>query len=229
MGLFAEAIERDAGFAAAHAMAALCYSQRLRSGFMGDRRAERAEARRLARRAAELGKDDPVALAASGGVLALVVHEVELGAALIAQALTLNPNHAYAWGASAWAHVWLGKAELAIEHAARGMRLSPLDPQRHMMATGTAFDHFIAGRYDEAVSWAERSLVDMPHYQGTLRVLAASHALAGRAAESRSAMNEMRSLDPAMQIGDPMDLVPFRRADDFERYARGLRSAGLPD
>ena len=229
MSSFAKAIEGDPDFAPAYGMAALCYSQRLRGGFMANREAEKAEARRLARRAAELGKDDAVALSAGGGVLALVVHEVEAGAALVDRGLSLNPNHAYGWGASAWIRVWLGEPDLVIEHASRGMRLSPLDPQLHMMETGTAFGHFIAGRYDEAASWAEKSLFEMPHYQGTLRVLAASHALAGRVDEAKAAMGAMRALNPMMRLCDLQELVPFRRSDDFGRYAEGLRRAGLPD
>ena len=228
MRQFAKAIERDPEFASAYGMAAQCYSQRLRGGWMTDRPKERAEARRLAWRAAELSKDDAFALAVSGGVLALVVHEVEAGAKLIDRALALNPNIAFGWGSSAWVRVWLGEPELAIEHALRGMRLSPRDPQIHMMQTGVAFAHFIAANYDLAVSWAERSLCEMPHYQGTLRVLAASHALAGRIDQAQSVMAKMRALNPDMRISDLKDLVPFRRSDDFARYTSGLRLAGLP-
>src|ERR1700752_3214133 len=228
MHLFAKAIERDPDFASAYGMAAQCYSQRLRGGWMNDHLQEKSEARRLAGKAAELGKDDALALALAGGVLALVVHEVEVGAELIDRALGLNPNLAFGWGARAWVRVWLGEPELAIEHALRGIRLSPRDPQLHMMQTGMAFAHFIAGQYDAAVSCAERSLCGMPHYQGTLRVLAASHALAGHQEQAQSAMARMRVLNPAMHISDLVNLVPFRRPDDFARYTEGLRMAGLP-
>jgi TolB-like protein len=125
MHLFAKAIERDPDFASAYGMAAQCYSQRLRAGWMKDHLQEKLEARRLAWHAAELGKDDALALALAGGVLALVVHEVEAGAELIDRALGLNPNLAFGWGASAWVRVWLGEPGLAIEHALRGIRLSP--------------------------------------------------------------------------------------------------------
>ena len=68
----------------------------------------------------------------------------------------------------------------------------------------------------------------MPHYQGTLRVLAASHALAGRIDQAQSVMAKMRALNPDMRISDLKDLVPFRRSDDFARYTSGLHLAGLP-
>ena len=64
---------------------------------MLDRVQETAETARLARRAAELGWDDAVALAWGGFALAYVVHDVEVGAALIDRALLLNPNLAEAY------------------------------------------------------------------------------------------------------------------------------------
>jgi hypothetical protein len=44
-----------------------------------------------------LGKDDAIALADSGWALAYVVHDLELGAALIDRALVLNSNLAEAF------------------------------------------------------------------------------------------------------------------------------------
>jgi TolB-like protein len=64
--LYYKAIELDPDFASAHAMAAYCYAWRKANGWMEDRERETAEAVRLASRAAQLGKDDAVALCRSG-------------------------------------------------------------------------------------------------------------------------------------------------------------------
>ena len=85
--LFNSAIELDPEFASAHGMAALCYAQRKAFGWMSDREREIADAARLARRAMQVGKDDAVALAAGGYVLAFVVHELDTGVAGIERAL----------------------------------------------------------------------------------------------------------------------------------------------
>ncbi len=108
--------------AAAYGMAARCYSQRKASSWVTDRVQEVAEAERLARRAAELGRDDADALCTGGIALAFVAGEPGAGAALIERALMLNPNHAWAWLFSAWTRVWLGEPETAIEHVDRAMR-----------------------------------------------------------------------------------------------------------
>ena len=58
------------------------------------------------------------------------------------RALVLNPNLAGAWYASGWTRLWLGESEVAINHFAHAMRLSPLDPHIIAMQAGTAFASF---------------------------------------------------------------------------------------
>ena len=98
--LFAKAIELDPDFASAHGVAAFCYVVRKINGWTIDRAQEIADAARLAWRAAELGKDDAVALSFGGLALGYVVGDLEGGVALIDRALVLNPNLAVAWYAS---------------------------------------------------------------------------------------------------------------------------------
>ena len=99
--------------------------------------------------------------------------------ALIDRALVLNPNLAAAWIFSGWVKVWLGEPEMAIEREARAMRLSPHDPQIFNMQAATAAAHFFAGRYAEALSWAEMSIREQPDFIPSTVVAAASAALAG--------------------------------------------------
>jgi hypothetical protein len=42
------------------------------------------------------------------------------------------------------------------------MRLSPIDPQRWLFYGGFAFAHFVAGRHEEAIEWADRALHEQP-------------------------------------------------------------------
>jgi TolB-like protein len=227
--LFYRASELDPEFASAYGMAARCYSQRKASGWMVNRVQEVAETERVARRAAELGKNDAVALCTAGIAFAYVVGELDHGAALMDRALALNPNWASAWLFSGWGKVWLGEPEAAIEHVARAMRLSPQDPQIFNAQAATASAHFFAGRYDEASSWAEMAVREQPiHFIATC-VAAASNALAGRLPEAQKAMARLRQLDPDLRMSSLKDLFPIRRSDDFARWAEGMRRAGLPE
>src|SRR5262249_18592333 len=84
--------------------------------------------------------------------------ELNAGAAFIDRALVLNPNLAAAWYYSGFVRVWLGQPDTAIDHIARAMRLSPLDPITRSFRNATAHAHFCAGRYDQASLWAEMVL-----------------------------------------------------------------------
>ncbi len=225
---FYRAIELDPNFASAYGMAARCYVQRKAGGWATDRAHDIAETARLARRAAELGKDDALALCTAGFGLAFVVGDLDDGDAMIDRALALNPNLAWAWLFSGWAKVWLGEPEVAIERAARAMRLSPQDPFVGSMQGAIACAHFFAGRYAEAWSWAETAVRELPNYGFLTCVAAASAALGGRLAEADKAMARLRQLMPEFRISTLKDLFPIQRSEDFTRLADGLRKAGLP-
>ena len=99
-----------------------------------------------------------------------------------------------------------------------------------------AFAHFFAGRYDDASSWAEKALAassprlqEKPGYHPALLIAAASNALAGRLEEARNAIARLRQLNPTPHISNLKNQVPLRRPEDLDRYAEGLRKAGLPD
>ena len=227
--LFCKAIELDPGLACAYGMAAWCCVRRKALGWMNERVQESAEGVRMARQAVHLGGDDPVALCMGGYALAFVAHEFDDAAAFMDRGLAVNPNLARAWMLSAWLRVWRGEPDLALEHLAHAMRLSPLDPNMFGMHGGMAYAHFLAGRYDMAASSAETAMRDNPTFLLAISISAASNALAGRLEPAQRTMSRALECDPNLHASNLRDLAPFRRAEDFARFARGLREAGLPE
>jgi TolB-like protein/Tfp pilus assembly protein PilF len=226
---FARAIQLDPDFATAYGMAARCYSQRKVSGWEIDRAKESAEAERLARRAAALGRDDAVALCAAGMALAYVVGDLDGGAVLIERARPLNPNLAWAGLFSGWVNAWLGQPEIAIERLERAMIMSPHDPHFYNMQAATASAHFVAGHYSDASSWAERAAREQPNHLIAACIVAASAALEGRLKDAQAAMARLRQLDPKLRGADLRHLIPLRRLNDLAQLKEGLHKAGLPD
>jgi adenylate cyclase len=223
------AIELDPNFASAYGMAARTYVRRKAGGWITDRDHEYAEAIRLARRAADLGKNDAVALATAGFALSSIAGDHEKGKILTDQALALNPNLAWAWMFGGWARLWLGEAEAAIERFSRALRLSPNDPDSFGMYYTTALAHFFTGRYNEAVSWADRAAAEKPDIVLPVIVAAASNALVGQDEWAKRAMSQVRRIDPTLRMSNFKDLFPIQRSADFERLSEGLRKAGLPE
>jgi TolB-like protein len=227
--LFRQAISLDPEFASAHAMAAWCHCLRKISGWITDQSKEFAEGVRLARLAVELGQDDAVALTRAGHTLAHLADDLEGAIALIDKALLLNPNLAAAWFLGGFVRAELGDPEAAIEFFTRAMRFSPLDPEMYRMQAGMAMSHLFAGRFDLALSWAERSFRQLPSSKFVVLIIIASQALAGRMEQAREAVDHLRSLDPAFRISMIYSWIPIRRADHRAMFANGLRLAGLPE
>lgn len=227
---FYRAIDLDPDFAAAYGMAARCYSQRKMSGWMEDSTYEITEAGRLARRAANLGDDNAVALATASIALTFVVRDLDQGRELADRATAIDPNMAWAWLFSGWARVWVGEPETAREHFEHALRLNPQDPHRSNMFAGMALAHFFSGQNEEALKWAERSVRERSGVIVAAAVLAASAALAGNETRAREALDQLRLAASSPSIADLFKTYPpLRRSEDKARLAAGLRKAGLPE
>ena len=198
-------------------------------GWRTDAAEEKAETRRLARRAIELDKDDPSVLARAGHALAFVVGEVEEGADLVSRAINLDPNQAIARNWMGWIHLWLGEIDAAIEQFQVALRLSPLDPSIFTAHSGMAWAHFIAGRNEEASSWAATTVRRQPNFLAGHRIMMACHAMSGHVEEAREDVHARTATGPTLRISRIKDVATFRRAEDIERLAQAFRIAGMPE
>jgi TolB-like protein len=226
---FYQAIELDPEFARPYALAAGCYLMRKANDWIIDRAAEAAETGRLARLAADLGRNDAVALAWSAHALAYVVGDIKTGIALVDRALLLNANLAVAWQRSGWLRIYAGDCELAIEHLNRAKRLNPLDPLMHLAHSATAFGYFLLGDIDEASAWAERALHLRSNWPPALRVLAMSNALAGREQATRQAMTGLALVQPRLRISNLHEQIFLHRPEHMAKCIEAMRKAGLPE
>jgi TolB-like protein len=229
LGLLHRAIELDPEFASAHGASAWCYYLRRVNGWTTDPEQDIVEVIRLAGMVAELGKDDSAALSYAGLSLGHVASEAEAGIALANRALVLNRNLAAAWYASGSLGVLRGDLDDAIDHLARAMRLSPLDPQTYFTLSYTALAHFFAGRHNDAWPLAERACQEQQNFLLSLRVAAASNASAGRLNEARGFVARALQLDPELRISNLNRRIGPLAPDRFGKYAEALRMAGVPE
>jgi hypothetical protein len=109
------------------------------------------------------------------------------------------------------------------------MRLSPQDPQSFAMQSVVALGHFLAGRNDEAYACADAALREMPIFPLAAGVAAASAACSGRGAEAAIAVRRLTRIDPTLGMANLSAWLSFQRPEDAERWAEGLRQAGLPE
>jgi tetratricopeptide (TPR) repeat protein len=145
------------------------------------------------------------------------------------RAIVLNPNLAWAWLFSGLVRIWRGEPEAAIERLGRALRLNPNDPHSYSVYLNMAEAHLFVGRYDEAVSWAQRAVEEKPEFPFASIVAAACYALAGRTAEGEKAIRVLQQLDPKLRVSNFNKRFPDRPTQYVSKIAEGLRLAGLPE
>jgi adenylate cyclase len=224
-----QAIELDPEFATAYAMAAWYHARSNVNGWTVDHQKNAAEAERLVKRATILANDDANVFSLSGIALAFAAFDVEGGADLVDQAITLNPNLAWGWNYSGWIRLHLGHWEIALKHIAHAMRLSPLDALKYNMQAGMAFANFLGGHFDEAATWVERALRAKPNYLPSIRIAVVNNVWRGQIEEAKRLMLTLRELDPKLRLSNLKARIPLRNPTDFARYEEGMRQAGLPN
>jgi TolB-like protein/class 3 adenylate cyclase/tetratricopeptide (TPR) repeat protein len=227
LDLFSKASALDPDFASAHGMAMICYANRL--GYYGtvkELAREQSEVTRLWQMVARVGNDDGRALASAGWAVAYVLRDLSSAKELIDRAVELNPNLASARLYSGWINLWLGYPELAIEQINRAHRLDPVSFTFSAMAHAC----FFLDRYEEALDQAQHMLRRSPDNSVGFRIGAASAALAGHSDIAHQLAARLQAADPAFSVSRlEKYLGPYKRHDFVEKYAKGLRLAGIPE
>jgi adenylate cyclase len=210
-------------YALPHALIASCYAALYVAGANTDFEADRHKAIDFARRAVELGKDDPEVLARAS--FALGNFGDREGASFLAErSINLNPNLAYGWWMVGSIALYAGNAERALECLARALRLSPIDQLGPLASSAIAY--LLTDRYDQAYLCAERAYQENPDSSGAMRVLAMSAALAGH--RSRAHMVFQRFAPSASKHLARMKLL-FINSRDYEKVAEAIRLASEPE
>jgi tetratricopeptide (TPR) repeat protein len=221
LALFAQARRLDRTFGSALALESVAHAALLTYHWADDHEQTAAAAMTAAEASLALGDDDPWAHTALGYACSFGGDRPRAIAAF-ERAIELNPSLALA-------HQGLS-GMLSAEHPdeavrvmEKGIRLSPRDPQMHLLVHQLAVAHFMAGRWVDAVAHDEDSLrlrADQPH---VYRILAAAYGYLGRNVEALDALAKMRRLAPQFS------LAHFRRINSeaiVTRVLEGWQRAG---
>jgi tetratricopeptide (TPR) repeat protein len=229
VALVRRALIIDPGYAPAAGLGAWCILLANVQGWLAPEQRQPEEAVRLARRALDIGRDDPDCLWMAAFTLMFVNGEHATAASIVDRALSLNPNSAQAWATCGWIHAFSGRAGPGIEAFERAIRLSPRDPLAFIFRGGLAFAHMIAGRYEEGLAHARQGLIEQPRSIALLRIKAGLCGLAGRIEEGREAIERLLELYPGMTMDYMKSASIYIQPEPRAIYAEGLRKAGLPE
>jgi TolB-like protein/Flp pilus assembly protein TadD len=226
IAMLKQAIERYPNYAPAHSMLAFMM---LVPGYLGWVDGEREpvvkQAAALAARAAELDNSDPWAYLALGYVN-YTMRRTDEAVDEFQRAIDLNPNFAVAYGYLGVALALGGRSDQAIPRLEQAIRMSPHDPQNAAFNMAIACAHYLAGRYNEAVSFGRKALQERHGWTGAHRIYIASLAQAGQIDEARAELQRLRELQPNISIAWIEQNVPYT-PDQMPKFLEGMRKAGL--
>ena len=226
--LLRRALALDPAYAPAAGLFAWCRVLQKTNNAITDQEIE--EGVGLARNAIDFGNDDADALWMGGWGLLMLAGERDAGLSAMQRAVALNPNCGYAWNFLGWSYAYYNESAPATEALLQAMRLSPFDPQSWMFAGGFAHARFAAGRYEEAIEFADRAVHVQPRATAVLTVRIAAYGNLDRLEQGRECVKRLRQSDMWPRI------VAFRKVAEkmlspevLARYLEGLRNAGLPE
>ena len=184
---------------------------------------ERPESLQLAERAVALDPNDAGNHWVLGYLLAFERRWAE-SESEFAAALELDPNHADTFAMQAEVVMWRGNAAEAKELVGKAFRLNPQPAGWYFWILGLV--SYAAGHYQAA---AEALRHDATYRSGSRRILAASLAQLGKAAEARREAELFMANNPRFSILRWAAAQPSHDQAVLDHFIEGYRKAGLPD
>jgi adenylate cyclase len=227
LALLDSAIAIDPQYAEAHGVAAFCRQQRYLWG--GHDPEDREAALRHAEAVAAVRTDDAGSLAFAAMSLSALDGQHEAAMTMLIRALDIAPNSALALTCRSLVEMILGRPEESALHAARSLRLSPLDPLRHIPECALAVARLAAGDTEAALRHARRAVESLPVFTPGLTTLALCLAEAGRTADAVDVVDRILAIAPDTRVSNLHERFLVANGVGFDRVAAAMRVAGLPE
>lgn len=228
----AQCAQRAPGAAAPLSMLAKWHLMRFMKDDAVDRRAEAVRAQAFAERALRADRGQAIALYVDGLVAMLGRADLAFAQASYEAALAADPQEPCVWTALSGLYAARDDGPAAVAAARRAIALSPLDPLRFVADTQLALALTLVDDFGGAIAAAQRSIRLHRALPASHRVLAVAHALDGDLEAARTAVANLRTLQPGLTLGTLAARYPGRTTRAPRHLARhldALRAAGLPD
>jgi TolB-like protein len=141
--------------------------------------------------------------------------------------LRLNPNFAFARSLYGLVLSYCGRWEESTEAASRALRLNPRDPLAPVFNGVAAYTEYVRRNYSQAIKLARDAIRQRFDFVGAHRVLVAAAGMTGDIDLARSAVQDLRRVDPTISIAWCTGHLVMWADAEREHFLEGLRRAGL--
>jgi adenylate cyclase len=226
--LLEQAIAIDPDYAPAYSRMASLHLRRVAQGWSEDETADRRMAGSAAQQAIERDRNDAVALSIYGHIQSYLLKDYVIATDYLDRAMAVGPSCALAWGYSSLTSGYQGEYQTAVARAERAVRLSPLGPDAFWFEHFLSQAYYLAGRYEDAVSWARMSDAHNSANTANLRCLTASLVALGELDEARDIGRRLLQLAPSFRLAAFRIRTPLP-GDVRDHFAERLKLAGVPE
>ena len=221
---FKKALEHDPDYSQAYACLGFAHIFDYQNRWTDDPDSSLLLAKQYARQAIDKDPNEPLARCVSA-MAASFEKDLDQARSEIDIALSLNPNFALAHNLRGSNRIYSGQPLEAIPEIEQGMRLDPALSSQFLHFLGMAY--LLAGKYETAAALLKQRILLVPQTDFSRALLASALGHLGEFEEARRIWGELKEINPSYAFADHVSRQPFRREQDVERIADGLRRGGL--
>lgn len=198
-------------------------------GWAEDPRRESESALEHTARALDLDPNHTLALVCEGQVLVHLSHDLDAAEERYNQALANNPNDANGRSLRGMLRGFTDRGQNAKRDTERALHLTPLDPHRFMYLTLAAGASLAAEDYDRALTLTKQSLRLNRAHMSARRMLPVALYCTGDHESARKTADELLTLQPDLRVSDWQKSSPSAEFQNGKRFAKVLKSLGVPN
>jgi adenylate cyclase len=221
---FKKALEYDPNYSQAYACLGFAHIFDYQNRWTDDPDGSLPLAKQYARHALEKDPNEPLARCVSA-MVASFERDLDRAKSEIDLALSLNPSLALAHNLRGSNRTYSGQPLEAIPEIEQAMRLDPASSPYFLHFLGMAY--LLAGKYETAATLLRQRIVLVPRTDFSRALLSSALGHLGEFDEARRVWEELKEINPNYTFAEHVGRQPFRREEDVERIADGLRKARL--
>ena len=221
---FKKALEYDPNYSQAYACLGFAHIFDYQNRWTDDPDSSLPLAKQYARQALEKDSNEPLARCVSA-MTASFERDLDRAKSEVDLALSLNPSLALAHNLAGSNRIYSGQPLEAIPKIEHAMRLDPALSPQFLHFLGMAY--LLAGKYETAATLLRQRIVLVPRTDFSRVLLASALGHLGEFEDARRVWEELKEINPNYTFAEYVGRQPFRREEDVERIAVGLKKVQL--